>query len=119
MYKWVEWRSGRLESCMVEGPASVVYTPNEWAVAPEEFASHGYHLLVFGTLEDAREFYAAPPDVVMQLWECEVEDVVDLPPTLDYWDISVHGYAPEFEANLSWPTGTIMVKRVKLTKKVP
>jgi hypothetical protein len=116
-------------SAVMKGAACVVYTPGAWVEPPVwlqrtrgPFAT-SYWLTAFDTLEDAVEFaltmtFQHTKFELVEVWECEVEDVTqDLPWRCFPSDLS-DGYAvPETQED-TWPRGTFMGRRVKLVRLV-
>lgn len=104
-YKVVKqyYPDGPLMSAIMQEPeVAVEYALGEWASALEYLARRGYHLLVFADLRAAEIFLSLRYGCV--LYECEVQDVLE---TIPY-----PRWIPE------WPTGTVMVKQVKLIRRV-
>lgn len=117
VYKVIWHRFGRPKtSYLASGKARVYYKVGEWAEAPEWLQEKGYHLLVFETLEQARQFLPFPQTIELEIWEAEAEDRYALPPMLNTSKL----YDGEFlEARINWwPWGTLMYKRIKLIRRV-
>lgn len=89
------------------------YPPGVWVEAHPEAQELGYHILVFDTMWNAMEYYINR----CEIWECEVEDEVPLPPQLKPWSLRLHGFA-DAEPGEGWPDGTRMFKRIKLTRRI-
>ena len=121
-----------LSSCIVFGPASIEYIPDQWVVAPSFLAVDGYHLTVFSTLDNARKFIideCGAFGMMMQIWEVEVEGVLtNLPPVRSVTHVST-GTPVRSVAHAStgtpgntfpgaWPPGTAMAKKVMLKRRV-
>jgi len=104
----------------------IEYKPNEWVSG-----KYG-PILVFDRFEHAAHFRNKVCRTnCAQIWECEVEDEVKLPPKCisvneittglepqvikEFWR---DGKASTFLSTYNWPTGTKAFKRIKLTKKV-
>lgn len=94
-----------LTSALIAGEGAVQYPLLEWVDTPTK--EQGYGLFVFRTFEDA-EVFAHPRNLIAQ---CQVEGVYEhLPPKLR------HIRGSRVSGSLDWPTGTVMVDRVRLTK---
>lgn len=112
-------KEGKLQSYvydMLPESFQCVYTPGEWTEAPAG------GLFVFDTLEAALEFSRCS---VTQIWECECEEPL---PVVKCWrdaPFPMTGAMLEsfWQENSSLPaskapSGTLLFKRVKLTKLV-
>ena len=120
-YKVVRsYEDGRLRSILgMDARLTVFYTEGQWEQAPELPGRAGYHLFVFADKEAATDF--ASPSHKYQVWECEVEGVFDYLPafgTYNIDDFERAGSMHDVPDNSLWPEGTIMVERVKLTRRV-
>lgn len=113
---------GKLVSVLALGKAMVEYKPGEWVESPAWLAEKGYFLTVFDSVKHAKKFiYRNSFDIVaeVEIWECETDGVVDNMPR--------RGTLPELgegiisiptSGNPPWPAGTVMARRVRLTKRV-
>jgi hypothetical protein len=99
--------------------AQATYIPDEWAEAPEQMASFGYHLTAFQELKNARKFfvYNGYSSVAAQVWECEIDEQVELPKRLKLSVWHLDGVMEPL--GFGWPDNTIMAKRIKITRRVP
>lgn len=100
-----------MTSAVATGEAQVLYFRGERAQAPGWLAEKGYHLTAFESLEDARLWSGS----YANLWECEGEEQVPVPPKLD-WGALFDGHAWFHTA--TWPTGTVMFKYITLLRRV-
>lgn len=96
----------------------VQYAAGKYVSAPAVFAAAGYHLLAFGSLQDAQEF--ACPDERVFLAE-GIGPCRTLPPILSGNALKYDEPTPIYRIDLctSWPRGTRMFRKIKLVKEVP
>lgn len=118
-YKVVKKRNGHLVSLTIRRPCIVIYTPGVPVQAPEFMLEYDYHLLTFDTLDQARMMITADEEG-REIWECEANDEVELPPYLNLMHLIQAGSKKaKCEAILKeWPEGTRMYKEVILTRRV-
>ena len=104
-------------SALITGAASITYVKDEWAESPKWLADKGYGPLVFGSLEDARDFKFNQCLQQLEIWECDVED--PFPSTLPLF-CNMSSLYPNalYPMDIPWPRGTTMVKRVRITHKL-
>lgn len=121
MYKAVDKRDTRLTSWLSRGYAEVTYKPGVRAEAPEWLVEMGYHLFCMETVKECVEMLGPAPDG-SEVWECEAEEEVKLPPYADnhYANCSktiivVDGTWPRASG---WQQGSRMFRYVTLTRKV-
>lgn len=118
-YKAVFAFSGQLNeliSLIVTGAAKVIYIPNEWVEAPPFFAERGYGICVFDSPETAVWFVESVTwKEQIQIWECDVVEEFKLPVMCNPLWIKYHDMRKTPE---TWPEGTRMFKRIRLTKRV-
>lgn len=87
---------------------------------PPRAAALGYGLLVFRHLNDVIQFIADNILDDIEVWECNCGDEIPLV-TWGVGDLAAnarHLSRPGLSSE-GWPTGTIMVKWVALTRKIP
>jgi len=96
------------------GDARVQYKMGQWVSAPECLASHGYHLFVFDNLEKAEDFRRIGESLI---FKCLVKGVApELPKFLQVFGLA-NGRLDE-DKNGMFPSGTKMVKSVKLIESI-
>ena len=114
MFKLVKKEGEGYISAYADGKAKVEFIPGQWISAPKWLRKRGYHITVFGSLEDAKALMMNSAD--HEIWEVEVEgEICDLPPRQDLWVIREGELGDKFG---EWPKGTRMVRRVKLVRRV-
>jgi len=118
-FKLVRREIGFLVSAMTSGRWEKVYDPGVWTYLPSQVIDAGYGLCVFTNESDARDFGVGANQ---ELWECEVGGVfVGLPIFgLAYLELNLEDgtRSPLHTNRLDWPRGTVMVERVKLTRRI-
>ena len=108
------------------GELKTEYPVNLWVQAPAIMRRHHHYLLVYDNLHDANVIYKKLNDwyhpVRFELWECSVRDTMK--PTYFVFNIS-DWHRNNFRKpngrespGSDWDKGTVMAKRVKLTRKV-
>jgi len=96
----------------------VEYKEGEWATANEDAFNAGYGLCVFKSAGDA-EVFTGSPWFSGEVWECETEGELDKLPPRGYLNIySAIESSGVIDIGSAWPLGTMMVKKVKLTRRV-
>ena len=93
---------------------AVTYRIGEWSEAPEKAARAGYHLLAFSEFRYAKAFSESLiyPSVVLRSTATGI--VKPLPPAgIMQATLAVMGMPPGIYTDTSWPTGTIMVMRLR------
>ncbi len=105
-----------LGSYMAKNKAYIQYKIREFVTAPDWLAKQGYYLLVFDSLEHAKNECCSFND---KIWKCEVRDIQKNLPCCHYiYEVS-KGFLPKNKTNIiTWPKGTIMAKEVKLIKEI-
>lgn len=102
------------------GNVGIIYDENYFSKAPEKAVEKGYHLLVFNTLHDVREFqrtFSAFLDSE-EVWRVVYRGVIVNPPPLGMENImGGETYASMFAVDRDWPKGTIMAREVMLIEK--
>ena len=112
-YKIVKKLSdGRLVSFSTTGKAQVEYKPQLYVQAPDFLRERGYHLCCFRELKQAMDWARFCRNV--EVWECEIEPVWQLPPCGIIFEDGEISVIHEWE----WPSGTVMARKVKLVKKL-
>ncbi len=112
---------GLLTSIVAGGKAQVIYEPDKWIEPPEWLKEQRYGLLVFRTLEEAKDFAFDFAGVV--IYEVKVQSPWLLQPMLDL-DFLQKGTIKEYLFDtpalsvFTWPKGTLMVDWLKLEKEV-
>ena len=116
MYYKVCAREGTgLVSTVVRRHAKVSYAIGQVSTPPPWLESRGYGLLVFATLEQAREWARVQGDGCA-VFACTVGKVVPLPP---HCCVFRAGFKRELVPTLvPWPAGTVMVTSLTLEKEV-
>jgi hypothetical protein len=103
-----------LEDAIVR--TTVNYYPDAWVTATWQMRKFGYHLTTFSHLDYARRF-ADDYTRDMEIWRCRIQGRVwKLPPMLDLG--ALWSYAQTVPHARKWPDGTVMAKKVMLTKRV-
>ena len=110
---------GKRTSIFVGGGLLVEYPVGEWACAPEKAARAGYHPLVYDSVTAAiRHKIMTHNSHRVEVWECEVDGVVETLPPWGILNIISPKNAMLVGDSPPWPAHTVMAKRVKLTKLV-
>ena len=113
-YKVCARESTGLVSMVVRGRAKVSYGIGQVSTPPPWLEAQGYGLLVFSTLEQARHWAKTWGEC--RVFECEVGEVMPLPPCCSTFVASFRGrLAPIRDP---WLEGSVMVSSVTLTKEV-
>lgn len=108
------------------GKAEVEYPPYEWVTPPDWLLSKGYGLFVFSRLAHALEWLQVDEEFFgykypdLEIWECEIGDYLPWEDKF-FADLEKLCDGILFESpysNVSFPAGTVMVTKVKLTEKV-
>jgi hypothetical protein len=128
VYKIVrrEDRNGKAQyaSALARGKAKVYYKVGRYVEAPAWLANQGYHLLVFGNLDDAKIYYKALKEskhccgCSFEIWEAQAQEIADPGST-------VGGDLDKLERGILIPggyllrnIGALFAKRVKLVRRV-
>ena len=95
------------------------YEKGVWAEAPEAFAELGYHLLVFDNRSAAWKFAMGQGLLFREVWTCDVEEEVELPPMyIKADDLINHEGETYWMTGFGWPEHTRMFKRVRLGRQL-
>ena len=102
--------AGRLCSFIALYEEKVLYPRNRIIVAPKHRVAEGYHLLVYETYEDTKQFGSQA-----RVYECLCrEKIVPIPPRLT----ACGAYGCRSDHDLLWPKGTIMVEELLMGERV-
>ena len=118
-YKVVTEVDDVLGSAWVLDKANVEYIRGIWVSAPSWLAREGYHLFVFDDVNFAEVFAdrICDHDRGKVVYRCEVQGVYSqLPQFLD--NLSLWRGEIEISYRESFPSGTVMVQKVKLLEEV-
>lgn len=116
--KIVRPENGKLYSMSVTRPDWIVeYIPNQLVQSNNDWG-----LLVFEpkSKESIKSLSEVAGIMGLQIWFCEAEGIMELP---KYSSHRIHGdnehyYRTESEYFIPWPEGTVMARKVKLTKRI-
>jgi len=119
VYKVVKKRKGELFSAVVMGRVEVEYKKGVWATPPRWLEEEGYLLTAFRSLEQAVKFKNLNKEIgwELEIWEAEGEDGHITVPPLNVYLLEQGEFFSEGDI-LSWPEGTIFMKKLRLLKKV-
>ena len=119
----------KLVSAYAREGAQVTYLDGQWVKAPPELAQHNLHLAVFDDENTAYSQMRADED--FELWKVEVEGREAVPPfrfeiedglfsEWFEWAAQEKHWNGElsYEHKAEWPTGTAMVREVRLVERV-
>jgi hypothetical protein len=109
---------------LAKGKAKVHYKVGRYVEAPAWLARRGYHLLVFGKLDDAKIYYKVIKETEgshwgpFELWEAKAQEIIDPGPTIA-GDLDKLGRGVLIPGDyLLRNTGALFAKRVKLEKRI-
>ena len=114
-YKIIKKGGKKLQSLVASPPTN--YKIGEWTVASEEADELGYGLLVFESVEQAKESICTRH---VNLFTCEVRGIYPNLPPMKHWRAD-HPWREEWRflhGRHFWPRGTVMVTAVKLLEEV-
>jgi hypothetical protein len=109
-------------SAVAARKAMIFYKMGEWA-RPKDWLQDtkygNYGILVFDSLEAARDFAQAQMDPAIRIFECEIRNPRSrhLPPTLSLYELDA-GLILVLHRRCEWPAGTVMCDQVRLTRLV-
>ena len=119
----------RLVSAYARERAQVTYLEGQWVKAPSELAQHNLHLAIFDDENTAYSHMRSDDD--FELWKVEVEGREEVPPFrfeveddlfsrwFEWASHEKHWNGDlSYEHRAEWPSGTAMVREVKLVERV-
>lgn len=93
----------------------ITYIPNKWVSAKSHLREKGLHLLVFVSQRDAYQWADRYPTMGLRIWRCHIRGKVSILPMRRLITLN-RDVGDEYEG--WWPSGTVMVQKVKLIEEV-
>lgn len=117
-YKVVSYESGEYFSAVIEKKVKVKYQINKTTKPPCKLGNHGYGLLVFKTLRDAKLFVENErrSNKKLIILKCKVLKIKNkLPPMLIPYHLE---RGKMIEQRVPWPSGSVMAECIIPVREV-